>query len=147
MRIASVGIYFDKKKNVLIIPGWKDNIGIGRQSMKYSILEHGFAEQLLGKEIMKALDISKLNEQEDPNQKVFLVAGNVKSWKAFQKKYEYVDVVIDGKMNWWISKEKKCKDGSYGLQKDELAKYQRKFTEPLSAEQLGKTVLDMLALK
>ena len=147
MTFASVELFFDQKGNILLIPGWKDSIGIGRQSMKYSNLEHGYTEKILGKEIMKALDISKINEQEDPNQKVFLVAGNVKNWRAFQKKYECVDVIIDGEMIWWISKEKKCKDGSYGLDKDELDKYQRKFTEPLSAEQLGKIVLEMLALK
>lgn len=147
MTFASVELFFDKKGNVLFIPGWKDCNGVGHQSKKYTIFEHEYTEEVLGKEIMKALDMSKLNEQEDPNQKVFLVAGNVKSWRAFQKKYECVDVAIDGEMNWWITRDKKCKDGSYGLQKDELEKYQKTFIEPPSAEQLGKIVLEMLALK
>lgn len=67
--------------------------------------------------------------------------------KAFQKKYECVDVIIDGEMTWWISKEKSAKMAHMVYRQINWEKYQRKFTEPLSAEQLGEIVLKMLALK
>lgn len=148
MLVALVNLFFDKKKNALLIPIWRDkDAGYGLDSMKYSELSFPYTEIELGVEIEKSLEISKLNEQEDKEQKVYLIAGKVKSWRAFQKKYESVTISIISDNVWKFTKERKMKDGSYGLDKDDLEKYQRKFTEPLSAEQLGKIVLEMLALK
>lgn len=148
MLLAMVNLFFDKKNNVLVIPIWRDKDGgFGRDSIEYSELSFPYTEKELGAEIEKCLEISRLNAQEDKEQKVYLVAGKVKSWRAFQKKYESVTISNSSGDLWKITKDRKMKDGSYGLDKDDLDKYKRTFTEQLSTEQLVKIVLEMQALK
>ena len=147
MLIQSVSLYFDKKNNVIIFPLWRDDVGLSRNSIKFTKLEAEFVPTELGIEILESLKISKRNEYEDINLNAWKEATGLKTWRAFQKKYQSVIVdLVDGK-NWYIAKYRKLKDGSYGLEKGDEEKYSRRYTEPLTAEQLGHIVLEMLAIK
>lgn len=147
MLIQSVSLYFDKKNNVIIFPLWRDDVGLSRNSIKFTKLEAEFVPTELGIEILESLKISKRNEYEDINLNAWKEATGLKTWRAFQKKYESVIVdLVDGE-NWYIAKYRKLKDGSYGLEKGDEEKYSREYTEPLTAEQLGHIVLEMLAIK
>ncbi|SET36699.1 hypothetical protein [[Clostridium] polysaccharolyticum] len=140
-------IYFDKKGNVIIVPYWRAEDGISRQSMKFAKLNFGYSETELGKEILDVLETSRINEYEDKKQNPWKEASNLKTWKAFWKKYESVIVDIDEKGIWYIDKYRKLKDGSFGLEKGDEEKYSREYTEPLTAQQLGHIVLEMLEIK
>lgn len=146
MIIASAGIVKDKKGGIIIFPYWKDEHGVRRNSMKYIIMDGNYTEEELGENIIKALQISRVNEQETIGQNAHLKASGLKSWNAFQKKYESVSVVIVDGEEWEISRHLKKKDHSYGLDKDELDKYIRNYKEALESEELGKEVLEMFAL-
>ena len=147
MIIASAGIFRDKKGGVIIFPRWKDSDGVRRNSIKYILMDSGYTEVELGENILHALQISRENEQEDPKQKAFLKASGLKTWNAFQKKYESVSFrVIDGEQ-WEFARHLKKKGHAYGLDKDEYDKYTRRFPEPLPPEELGKVVLEMFAMK
>ena len=147
MLIQSVSLYFDKKNNVIIFPLWRDDVGLSRNSIKFTKLEAEFVPTELGIEILESLKISKRNEYEDINLNAWKEATGLKTWRAFQNKYESVIVdLVDGE-NWYLAKYRELKDGSYGLEKGDEEKYSRRYTEPLTAEQLGHIVLEMLAIK
>jgi hypothetical protein len=141
--MLSVSVNFDRKENAVIIPCWRDEDGISRDSIKFTKLNAGYREEELGKEILAGLEISRINEYEDKKQNAWKVASNLKTWKAFWKKYECVIVDIDDKGNWHVDKYRKLKDGSFGLEKGDEEKYCREYTEPLTAQQLGHIVLEM----
>ena len=145
--MSRVSIYMDKERNIIIIPYWKDKNGISRKSIHYSELEVGYTEEILGEEIMISLEVSGRIEFEELTQDTWKKAGKVKSWKAFQRKYDTVLVDIDEKGICYIAKYRKLEDGSYGLEKGDEEKYSRRYTEPLTAEQLGHIVLEMLDIK
>ena len=140
-------IYFDKKGNCLIFPLWRDENGVSIKSIKYIQLEDVYEEKELGKKILEAFEISAINEQEDRTKNAWKIATKLKNWRAFQKKYECIVADIDENGSWYIAKYRKLKDGSYGLEKGDEEKYSREYTEPLTAEQLGHIVLEMLAIK
>ena len=106
-----------------------------------------YEEKELGKKILKAIEISAINEQEDRTKNAWKIATKLKNWRAFQKKYECIVADIDENGSWYIAKYRKLKDGSYGLEKGDEEKYSREYTEPLTTEQLGHIVLEMLAIK
>lgn len=85
MIISHISIFKDKKGEILIFPTWKYGSGPRIDSMKYRVLRDDYAESELGAEILQSLEISKRNEQEDPEQKAFQKASGLKSWKSFQK--------------------------------------------------------------
>lgn len=147
MVIAGVGIYQDKKGNNLIIPYWHDKFGIGRQSIKFDVINENYNEQEIGNRIINKLEISKINEQEEVGQNAHLKASGLKSWNASQKKYENVNVSELDSGEWNISRYLKKKDHSYGLDKDEVDRYKKRFPEALSAAELGKVVLEMFAME
>lgn len=147
MVIASVGISKDKKGGIIIFPCWKDDYGVRRDSMKYIIMDGNYTEEELGENIIKALKISRVNEQETIGQNAYLKASGLKSWNAFQKKYESVSVVIIDGEEWQVARHLKKKDHSYGLDKDEIEKYIRRYKEALAADELGKVVLEMFAME
>ena len=146
-KMSRANIDFDKKRNVIIYPCWQDEFGISRTSNKYLKLEAGYDEKKLGEEILKCLDISQKNETEDKEQQPWKEAGKVKGWSAYRKKFECVVLDVDDKGICYIAKYRKLKDGSYGLEKGDEEKYSRRYTETLTAEQLGHIVLEMLAIK
>ena len=147
MNMIGANVDFDKKKNVIIYPFWNDEFGISRISNKFTKLDVEYNEKKLGEEILMCLEISKKNEVEDKKQHPWREAGKVKNWSAYRKKYENVIININDKGEWYIAKYRKLKDGSYGLEKGDEEKYSRRYTEPLTAEQLGHIVLEMLAIK
>ncbi|SET36714.1 hypothetical protein [[Clostridium] polysaccharolyticum] len=147
MFIQSVSIYFDKKKNVIIFPIWRDEDGIPRQSMKFVKLNFGYNETELGKEILDVLETSRINEYEDTKQNAWKEASNLNTWKKFQKNYETVKVDLFENKKWNLAKYRKLKDGSFGLEKGDEEKYSREYTEPLTVQQLGHIVLEMLKIK
>lgn len=147
MLIAKSKILFDNEDRVLIIPTWKDEDGVSRFSMKFKKIDTGYNEYVLGNEILACLESSKKNEYEDKNQNVWKHASGLKTWKAFQKKYECVGVYIADNGKWMIDKMRKGKDGSYTLDEGDEEKYSRTYAHPLSAEELGKVVLEMLAIQ
>jgi hypothetical protein len=145
--MSGVSVDFDKRKNVIIYPYWHDEFGLSRMSNKFTKLEKGYDEKVLGEEILKCLAISEINEIEDKEQLPFKEAGKVKSWSAYVRKYETVIIDINDKGIWYIAKYRKLKDGSFGLEKGDEEKYSREYTEPLTAQQLGHIVLEMLEIK
>lgn len=147
MVIASVGIYQSKRSEILIFPRWKDNCGIRRHSEKYIIINSNYTECELGQEVLKAIEVSKLNEQEESVGNVYQAASGVKNWRAFQKKYENVEVMILKTGEWKIARYLKQKDHSYGLTEEQVDKYTKIFSQTLSPEDLGKIVLEMFDMK
>ncbi|SET36685.1 hypothetical protein [[Clostridium] polysaccharolyticum] len=145
--MSRASIHFDKKKNVLIFPSWRDENGLSRKSIKYIKLEEEYDEKKLGEKIIEALEVSAINEQENKLQNTWKQATKLQSWKAFQKKYECVMIDVNDEGIWYIAKYRKLKDGSYGLEKGDEEKYSREYTEPLTAQQLGHIVLEMLEIK
>mgnify|MGYP003301767075 CR=1 FL=1 len=147
MLIAHVGIFRDKNGEMLIIPTWQQDGGPRLDSMQYSKLSSDYTEDEVGKKILDSAEISRMNEQEDPEQDVCKEASGLKTWKAFQKKYENVMISVLDTGEWKIARFLKQKGHSYGLNKDEVDKYTRHYKEALSAEELGKVVLEMFAMK
>ena len=147
MITASVAIFQDQKNGILIYPRWKDECGVRILSEKYTALSSDYTELELGKKILQAIMVSEKNEQEDPEKDVFQKASGLKSWNAFQKRYESVEICILDTAEWKIARCLKKKGHSYGLDKDEVDKYTRIFPEALPAEEIGKVVLEMFAMK
>ena len=147
MLIAHVGIFRDKKGEMIIIPTWQQDGGPRLKSMKFRKVSNDCKEVELGKTILESLEISKRNEQEDLEQEVYKEASGLKSWNSFQKRYESVKISVLDSGEWKIARHIKQKGHSYGLNKDEVDKYTRHYKEALSAEELGKVVLEMFAMK
>lgn len=147
MKIASVSMFQDKKGEMIIIPMWRDVNGVNRDSVKFKKIGCTYTEYDIGKEILYAVEISKKNEQEDSNQEVYKKASGLRSWNAFQKKYESMVLEVFTGEEWMFTRLLKQKDHSYGLTKDQVDKYTKIFSEPLSPEILGKVVLEMFDLK
>lgn len=147
MLIAHIGIYRDKKGELIIIPTWQQNGGPRLDSMKYTKLSSDYTEDEVGKKILESAEISRMNEQEDPEQDVCKEASGLKTWNAFQKKYENVMISVLDSGEWKIARFLKQRGHSYGLDKDDVDKYTKIFSEALSAEELGKVVLEMFAME
>ena len=71
-------IYFDKKGDCLIFPLWRDENGVSIKSIKYIQLEDVYEEKELGKKILKAIEISAINEQEDRTKNAGRIATKLK---------------------------------------------------------------------
>lgn len=147
MLIAHVTLFKDRRGELLIIPTWRQKDGPSISSMKYKKIDYSYTESELGKEVLQAIEISKRNEQEELEQEVYKVASGLKSWNSFQKKYENVAVSVLDTGEWKISKYLKQKGHSYGLNKDQVDKYTKIFSEQLSSEALGKVILEMFDMK
>lgn len=145
MNIAYASVYFDKKKNVIIIPTWLDENGIGRGSVKFIKIENTEIETKLGDKILEAIDISLKNEQENKQQKPFMLATGIKSWERFVKKYQLVSVTRFENGQYSIQKMLR-KGNAFGLDKDDLPYYSRTVEGPITNQVLGEIVLEMLEI-
>ncbi|MBP7174911.1 MAG: hypothetical protein KBA53_01665 [Thermoclostridium sp.] len=136
----------DSKRNLLLIPLWRENGGPGRFSNKFVKLESGYSYEELGTYINNLLSISRENVPEDKNQKVFELATGIKSWSAFAKKYQLVSVVLTEEY-YRVSKQPRKKDNSFGLDKDEVDKYTLMLPINTQVSELGRKVLEAFDLK
>lgn len=116
-----LGLYFDQENNIILNPELLDPAGFGRASKRYMKLEHGWSESELAESIMKGLSISEENNLEDANgEKFWIAATGIKGFAAFSKKHRHVFIeVIKEESCYFIHAYKRCKDGSYGIDKDE----------------------------
>ena len=140
-------VYIDKKQNVLIMPRWKDEDGVGRNSKEFIKLEKDFNNKELGDSIINALKISQQNKQENKKQKVYEIATGIKSWSTFAKQNKFVSVGKKIEGIYTITRMKRTKDNSYLLNEDDLPKYQKTVEQELNAEELGKLVMEMFDLE
>lgn len=143
--LAQVNIFMDSKRNLLLIPVWREEGGPGRDSKRFVKLEAGYSDEELGMWIGKMLSISRENVPEDKNQKVFELATGIKRWSEFARKHQLVSV-IENDEGYRIEKLPRRKDNSFGLDKDEVERYTIKLPEDTQFNELARKVLDAFDL-
>ena len=147
MRSVSVGLYFDTKGNVIIVPEIQAPAGFGISSYKFVKLQNGYTREELGEAIMKALEISVINEQEEQNRKFWTEATGIKGYAAFSKKHKCVSVTyILEKEGYSITAEKRYPDGSYGVDSDNYSLRVKEYPGKPVKETIADQVLEELRL-
>ena len=117
-----LGLYFDQENNIILNPKLLDPAGFGRASKRYMKLEHGWSESELAESIIKGLSICEENNLEDAyGENFWTAATGIKGFASFSKKHRHVLIeVIKEEGCYYIHADKRYKDGSYGMDEDEL---------------------------
>lgn len=144
--LAQVNIFMDLKRNLLLIPVWREKGGPGRDSKKFIKLDAGYSAEELGMWINKMLSISRENVPEDKNQKVVELATGIKRWSEFAKMHQLVNVVENDE-GYRIEKLPRKKDNAFRLEKHEVEKYTITLPKDTPASELGRKVLEAFDLK
>ena len=143
-----LGLYFDKEDNVILNPKLLDPAGFYRTSKRYMKLEHGWSESELAESIMKGLSISEENNLEDANgEKFWIEATGIKGFAAFSKKYRYVAIECSKEKGcYFIHSFKRYKDGSYGMDEDELETHRKWYSGVPKKETIVGQVMEALKM-
>lgn len=149
MQIVRLQIFFDINMNVIVTPIKTNQFGAGIISLEYIKLIQGWSNFELTHAIMSALETSLKNEPED-NQKLnfWTEATGIKSFSEFSKKHQCVSIVYRSDRNTYdITKEKRFKDGSYGLNIDDVKYRIRTYQGHPLADTIADLVLETLKIE
>lgn len=148
MRHIAVGLFFDENKNVIVDPTLQAPAGFGIASCKFIKLQTGYSKEKLAESIMKALEISVINEQEEENHHFWTEATGIKAFAAFSRKYKLVDIdYMLEKDGYTVTAQKRCKDGSYGLDKEDIPLRVREYPGRPSIDTIADQVLEALKIE
>lgn len=136
----SIGIYKDKRENLLIIPDGFDENGIRRAMNKFRIIEIPYDMKTVGEIVIKVFDEVVKNPHQDAKSavKVFEIATGIKSYSKFSKDRLLVAGSFEADKGYIFSPWKRYPDGSYGLDKGEEIEF--KANIKASAEEIGELV-------
>ena len=142
-------IYFENRnKDVIIIPILRHEAGFGVTSKQYIKLNQGYTIEELSIAIMDSLERSKENNSENINRNSWKEASGIAGFSKFSKKYDSVGVCFLTEWDYYeISKDRRFKDGSYGLEKDDLETRVKKYPGRPSVETIGNQVLEALKIE
>ncbi len=137
----SIGIYKDKRENLLIIPDGFDENGIRREMNKFRIIEKPYDMKTIGEMVIEVFDEVVKNHYQDAKSavKVFEIATGIKSYSKFSKDRLLVLGNYSVDEGYTFSPWKRCPDGSYGLDKDD-EKIEFKANTNAYAEEIGELV-------
>ena len=147
MQVIGVGIYFGEKNNAIVVPLLQHPIGYGVSSCKFIKLQEGYTNRELAEAIMKGIQISIINEQEDKNRHFWTEATGIKGFAAFSKRYRCVSIeYILEKDGYSVVAEKRYKDGSYGYDKEDIPLRVKEYLGKPSVETIVEQVLEALKI-
>ena len=141
-----VSLFFDKQNNVIVNPVLLAPAGFGKHSSNFKLLQNGWTGRELADAIMEALEISKRNNLEEAEGEGFWTrATGIKSYKAFSKKYSCISIdYIKEKDCYEVCAYRRCKDGSYGVDAEEVDKRIKTFSGFPQRETIVQQVKDAL---
>ena len=141
-----LGVFFDIEDNVILNPVLQDPIGFGRSSSNYTKLEKGWTVTELAEAIMEGLSISQQNNLEETKGEGFWTrATGIKGYAAFSKRYRHIGVdYVKEKDYYMVSAYKRCKDGSYGVDTDEVETRIKTYPGLPSKETIAEQVMEAL---
>ena len=147
MKRISTSIYFDAGGNVIVVPCLQAPAGFGIASCKFIKLQNGYTKEELAEAIMKALEISFMNEKEDDNGDFWTEATGIKGFAAFSRKHKSVSIYhIQEKEGYDITAEKRYPDGSYGVDSDNYSMRVKEYPGKPVKETIADQVLEALRL-
>ncbi len=147
MQHISAGIYFDAEGNVIIDPVIRAPAGFGIASCKFIKLQNGYTKEELAESIMKALEISTINEQEE-DRNFWTEATGIKGYAAFSRKHKSISIdYILEKEGYRVTAEKRYKDGSYGIERDDVPLRVKEYPGKPSVETIADYVLEALKIE
>ena len=141
-----IGIYFDNENNVILNPILKNLIGCGTSSSNFIKLEKGWTQSDLAEAIMEGLSISQKNNLEETRGENFWTrATGIKGYAAFSKRHRLIMIdYVAEKDYYMVSANKRCKDGSYGVDKDEVETLIKTYSGMPSKETIAEQVMEAL---
>ena len=147
MQGIGVNLYFDAENNVIMVPDLQHPIGYRRASCKVIILQSGYTNRELAEEIMHAIEISIINEQEDESRCFWTEVTGIKGFAAFSKRYRCVSIeYILEKDGYSVVANKRYKDGSYGYDKEDIPLRVKEYSGKPSVETIAEQVLEALKI-
>ena len=143
-----VGLFFDKENNVILNPILQDPIGFGRCSSNFIKLENGWTMQELAEAIMECLSASQQNNlEETKGESYWTRATGIKGYATFSKRYRYILIAyIKEKDYYMVSAYKRCKDGSYGIDADEVETREKTYPGLPQKETIAEQVMEALKI-
>ena len=141
-----LGLFFDIENNVILNPVLQDPIGFGRSSSNFIKLEKGWTLAELAEAIMEGLSISQKNNLEEAKgEKFWTRATGIKGYAAFSKRYRHILIeCVEEKDYYIVSAYKRCKDGSYGIDADEVEAREKNYSGFPSIETIAEQVMEAL---
>jgi hypothetical protein len=136
--IYTVGVYRDKKDDILIIPTSRDEYGIGINLNNPIVINPSHDPSNLGKMLNEGFEYCKktpfLHSKDAVD--VHEIVTGIKSYAKFSKDRLYLNVALDLKRGYFFYPGKRVKGGGYTFGKIVIE-------EPLKAtdQQLGETLL------
>ena len=148
MQTISIAIYFEiRNKDVIIVPVLRHEAGFGITSKQYIKLSEGYTIEELSIAIMDSLEKSKENDLVHTGD-AWKEASGKKSYPKFTKKYNVIRVCYLTEWDYYeVSKDRRFKDGSYGLEKEDLETRVKKYPGRPSVETIGEQVLEALKIE
>lgn len=148
MRSIGVGLYFDKEGNVIVVPMLQHPIGYGIESCNFFRLKVGYKKSELAEAIIKAEQISIINEQEDRSKKFWVEATGIKGYATFSKKHKCVSICyVLEKDGYSVVAEKRYQDGSYGYDKEDILSRVKEYPGKPSVDTIVDQVLEALKIE
>ena len=144
--MATVNVYFDQSGEFLIIPFSENEIGMWTAVNKPERLDwDGIAAKELGDKILKSLDVSKnsVGPPIDQGPDVFELATGAKSWRAFAKTRQMVNIdTDDGRLQ--VAFWRRNATFGYESLKDDPSEWTATLPFDASAEAVGSAVIQVL---
>jgi hypothetical protein len=108
---GTIGVFFDKEKNVTIIPYVKDKYGMGRATGDLILLNSPYSEKSLGQSVRQAMLLSK---EGNPGKDEELIPKlGTKSWKEFSEGKRNISVHFKEGYGIVFNTTRRISDGSY----------------------------------
>ena len=146
--MISVGIYSDKDRNLIINSSREDENGILRSLKQYIYLKTGWTKEELADAIISGFETDVQCEKELTEEPDFWTrATGITGFSAFSSRYNCVDIdYVDFKNLYSVTAEKRYKDGSYGVDRDDIPLRQKMYPGYPKRETIADEVLEAMKI-
>ncbi|MDQ2085946.1 hypothetical protein RBH29_05770 [Herbivorax sp. ANBcel31] len=136
---GSVSVFFDRRKNVIVIPYAKDKYGVGRAVEEPQFLFSPYKKDELGNFIRKTL--AMCNSENFCSDVKLMKILNSKNWRGFSKGKKSISVYFKKNTGLVFNKTRRWSDGSYDFNSNKSNKVLSCYADN---NEIGQTLISLL---